>query len=121
MELPTELWVQAWIRRAGLEGAFAAVVRRGDARAGAVLLKTADLRARTVRLYAEALRGPEGERVWRQPHPGAPEAELDAYAERQLRYDPDLWIVEVEDRDGRHFLTEPVETAPEPPPSPTRT
>ena len=109
MELPTDLWVQALIRRAGLEGAFAVVARRGDTRAGAVLVKVVDRRAGEARLFAEALRGTDAERVWRQPHPGAPEAELDRYAERQLRYDPDLWIVEIEDRDGRHFLTEPVE------------
>lgn len=115
MELPTELWVQALIRRASLGGAFGVVVRRGDSRAGAVLLKVVDPRAADARLYAEALRGPEGERVWIEPHPGAPEPDLDAYAARQVRYDPDLWLVEIEDREGRHFLTEPVE-----PPAPTR-
>ena len=112
MELPTEFWVQALIRRADLQGASAVVVRRGDARAGAVLVKAVNLRTRGAQLFAEALRGPEGERVWMQPHPGAPEPDLDAYAERQTRYDSDLWIVEVEDRDGRHFLTEPVEPPP---------
>ena len=109
MEIPTDFWVQALIRRAGLEGAFAVVVRKGDAAAGAVLVKVVDRRAGEARLYAEALRGGEGERVWTQPHPDAPEPELDAYAERQARYDPDLWIVEVEDTRGRHFLTELVE------------
>jgi hypothetical protein len=37
------------------------------------------------------------------------EPELDRYIERALRIDPDLWVVEIDDRDGRHFLTEPVE------------
>lgn len=115
MDIPTDFWAQALIRRAGLGGAFATVVRKGDARAGAVLVKVVDRRAGTARLFAEALRGPEGERVWMQPHPGAPEPELDAYAERQARYDPDLWVVEIEDGEGRHFLTEPVEEPPRPP------
>lgn len=109
MELPTEFWVQALIRRAQLGGAFATVARKGDVRGGAVLVRQVDRRAGTVRLYAEALRGAEGERVWMQPHPGAPEPDLDAYADRQARYDPDLWVVEIEDTAGRHFLTERVE------------
>ena len=35
--------------------------------------------------------------------------ELDSYVERAVRVDPDLWVVEVEDAEGRHFLTEPVD------------
>ncbi len=113
MELSTDLWVSALIHRARLGGAYATVVRKGDARAGAVLVKGVDLRTRTARLWTEALRG-DGERVWMQPHPGADEPTLDAYAERQARYDPDLWVVEVEDADAARFLTETVEPAPPP-------
>ncbi len=117
MELPTELWVQALLRRAAIEGAFGVVVRRGDARAGAVLVKAVNVRTRAVRLFAEAPGGQEEGRVWAQPHPDAAEPELDAYAARQVGYDSDLWIVEIEDREGRHFLTEPVEP---PRPAPLR-
>ncbi len=46
-----------------------------------------------------------------QPRPAADEAELDGYAERARRIDPDIWVVEIEDGQGRHFLTEPVEDA----------
>ncbi len=108
MLLSTDLWVSALIRRAEQGGAFPAVIRRGDARAGAVLVKVLDRRAGRADLYAEAVRG-EGERVWMRPVPPDDEAALDAYAERQLRFDPDLWIVEIDDARGRHFLTEPVE------------
>ena len=109
MELPTEFWVQALMRRATLAGAFCVVARHGDDRAGAVLVKAVDRRRGGVRLYAEAARGGDGGRVWMQPHPGEGEAALDAYADRQAGYDPDLWVVEIEDAEGRHFLTEPVE------------
>jgi hypothetical protein len=108
MILPTDLWVQALIRRAHMSGAYATVVRRGDAKAGAVLVKTYDTRDRSVRLFAEAVRG-DGERVWMEPVGEKPESELDAYAERSVRRDPDLWVVEIEDNQGRHFLTETVE------------
>lgn len=108
MLLSTDVWVGALIRRAELEGAFAAVLRKGNPRAGAVLVKAVDRRAGTARLYAEATRG-DGERVWMRPVRSEAEADLDAYAERQARYDPDLWVVEIDDREGRHFLTEPVD------------
>jgi hypothetical protein len=105
--LSTDIWVSALIRRAELGGAFPVVVKKGDARAGAVLVKVVDRRAGAVALYAEATRG-DGERVWMQPHPDAEEAALDAYAERARRIDPDLWVVEIDDVQGRHFLTETV-------------
>jgi len=107
--LSTDVWVGALIRRAELGGAFATVVRKGDARAGTVLVKVVNRRAGEARLYAEAFRGAEGERVWMQPVASADEADLDAYVERQARIDPDLWLVEIDDTQGRHFLTEAVE------------
>lgn len=108
MMLSTDIWVAALIRRAELAGAFAVVVRKGDARAGSVLVKALNRGDRTTRLYSEATRG-DGERVWMMPSLSDQETELDRYIERALRIDPDLWVVEIEDKEGRHFLTEPVE------------
>ena len=65
MLLSSDLWVGALIRRAEQGGAFAAVARKGDARAGAVLVKAIDRRAGTARLYAEAFAGEEGEQFAR--------------------------------------------------------
>jgi hypothetical protein len=108
--LSTDIWVGALIRRAELAGAFAMVVRKGDPRAGAVLVKTVNRRAGEARLYSEAVRG-DGERFWMQPVRSTAEADLDAYVQRSARIDPDLWVVEIEDAEGRHFLTEPVDPA----------
>ena len=108
MLLSTDVWVAALIRRAELSGSSATVVKRGDARAGSVIVKAYNTRERRARLYSEAF-GPDGERLWIQPVTSDFESELDAYMERQREYDPDLWIVEIEDREGRHFLTERVE------------
>lgn len=106
--LSTDVWASALIRRAEIDGAFAVVVHKGDPRGGAVLVKVVNRRAGECRLYAAATRG-EGERIWMQPLASTAEADLDAYVDRQRRYDPDLWLVEIEDLQGRHFLTEAVE------------
>jgi hypothetical protein len=108
MRLSTDLWVYALVRRAQLAGAFATIVRKGDARGGAVLVKTFDPKTREARLYAQAL-GRDGESVWMQPLSSAVESELDAYAGRAAQRDPDIWVVEIEDPDARRFLTEPLE------------
>ena len=60
------------------------------------------------RMLAEATRG-DGDRIWMEPVASRTEADLDRYIERAARVDPDVWVVEIEDREGRHFLTEPVE------------
>ncbi len=108
MLLSSDLWVSALIRRAELSGAFAMVIRKGDARAGAVLVKVLNRPQGTAKLYSEATRM-DGERLWMQPVPSEQEPDLDAYIERAARVDPDIWVVEIDDRQGRHFLTEPVE------------
>lgn len=110
MMLHTDLWVSALIRRAELGGAFPIVVRKGDARAGAVLVKVVNRSDGAARLYAEATRM-DGAQVWMQPAKSDLEPDLDRYIERAVRIDPDVWVVEIEDRQGRHFLTEPVEVA----------
>jgi hypothetical protein len=112
-ELKTEFWAGALIRRAGSAGAFAGVVRKGDKDGGAVLVKVSKLDG-TARLYGPARDG-AGERIWLDLSAGRlgeAEADVDAYARKRTEDDPDLWVIEIEDRQGRHFLTEPVDPAP---------
>jgi hypothetical protein len=106
--IPVHLWVSALIRRAHLGGAFATVVRRGDDDRGDVLVKVA-LPQRRASLYAPAF-APEGPPSFEAltEMGGEDEAEVDAMIERRRRYDSDLWVIEIEDRDGRHFLVEQV-------------
>ena len=106
--LSTDIWVYALIRRAEQGGAFPTIIRKGDARGGSVLVKSLNRREGVTRLYAQATRG-DGERVWMEPVPATDEPTLDAYLERAQRIDPDVWVVEIDDTQGRHFLTEPVE------------
>ena len=113
IELKTEFWVSALLRRAAVGGAFAAVARKGDPDGGAVLVKVATMDGRA-RLYAPARAG-EGDRIWLDLSAGSlgdVEADVDAYARKRADTDPDLWVVEIEDKHGRHFLDEPVDSGP---------
>src|ERR1700761_6162964 len=107
VQIDTSIWVYALIRRAHQGGAFATVGRKGDSRGGTVLVKLVNRRKGEARLLAEATRG-DGERVWMQPIPAPEKPDIDAYIERAIRIDPDVWVVEIDDPEGRHFLVEPV-------------
>ena len=110
-QLKTDFWVGALIRRAEIQGAFGGIVRKGDTDAGAVLVKVATMDGKA-RLYAPAARGEAAERVWLDLSAGSlgdVEADVDAYARKRADSDPDLWLVEIEDRRGRHFLLEPID------------
>jgi hypothetical protein len=105
--LKAGIFVRALIRRAEVAGAQAYVVRKGAEEAGAVLLKISKLDG-TCLVLSQARRG-EGELVWVKPIGEAPNDEAASkYFEKQTRFDPDLWIVEIEDREGRTFVDEPV-------------
>jgi hypothetical protein len=94
--LKTGLWIQALIRRCDLAAVAVAVVARGDADAGAVLLKFND-REGGCSVLAQARR-PDGALIWMRATGPAPVAEVDAdsYIARQRHRDPDLWVVEIE-------------------------
>jgi hypothetical protein len=109
-ELKTEIWASALIRTAAAAGAYAAVARKGDPDAGAVLVKVATLDGRA-RLYAPARDGEA--RIWLDLSAGPlgdDERNVDAYARKRAETDPDLWVVEIEDKKGRHFLQERVDS-----------
>lgn len=108
-EIPTHLWVSALLRRAQGGGAFAVVVHKGDADRGDVLLKVVSEPGKA-KLYGPAF-APEGPAEFERLPAGAgdtTEAEVDAAMAKRLKADRDLWVIEIEDRNGRHFLTETV-------------
>ena len=107
--LKAGIWVRAHIRRCEVAGAAAFVVVKGDETAGAVLIKVNRLGG-GCEVFAPST-GLDGERRWAAGTGAAPvdEPEADAYIARQRGYDPDLWVIEIEDRDGRHFLDDPVD------------
>lgn len=108
VNLKAEIWVKALIRRASVANVPAMVVRRGQSDAGTVYIKVALLNG-LADVYGPTW-GEMGERVWMRVSGDVPvsDREADDYLERQARFDPDFWVVELEDKEGRHFLTEPV-------------
>lgn len=111
--LPTRLWTDALIRRADLAGASAFVTQHGDEDRGDVLVKVARLDG-TAAAYIPSMNA-EGERIFLNlavQGVGPDEAGVDDYVRRARARDTDLWVIEIEDRQGRHFLTEKVEGNP---------
>lgn len=102
--LTAEFWVTAYLARLRLSDIPAFVVARGDATAGAVLVKLNRLDG-TAAAFARSWDA-SGARVWTTVADG-PDAEVEAAVGRQRGFDPDLWVVEVEDRQGRTLLDEP--------------
>lgn len=104
--IPTHVWVMAGVRRSNQQGIPAMIRHRGEAMGGLLLLKVALLDG-TARAYTQQ-RDLDGRLGWMGvPRDEAlPEADIEAYLERALRRDPDLWLVEVEDRHGRNPFDE---------------
>ncbi len=102
--LTAEFWVHAYIARLRLADIQAFVVARGDATAGAVLVKlnTLDGQARAFQRTLDLMSGARAWDVLVEGH----EADVDTAIDRQRSFDPDLWVIEVEDRAGRHLLDE---------------
>src|SRR5882672_7981714 len=97
VRLKSAIYVQALIRRCEVAGAGAYLVRRGAEEAGAVFVKLNRLDGTCV-VLSPARRGEE--RVWMRPlGEVTDEARAGDYFARQLRFDPDIWIVEIEDRE----------------------
>lgn len=97
---PTELLVGAQIRRAATAGVSIVVLRRGDSNSGAIILKINRLDG-TARVLMQ-IRDDE-ELVWSPAGRSdpMPEREADQYLEEQAAFDPDSWLIEIEDKSGR--------------------
>lgn len=104
MGLTTGLWVMAQVRLCDRAFMPATVVRRGDPDAGTVLLKLNCFEA-GVTVYTQASTMDEGP-AWSRGTGPSPvtEPEADAYIARQVQYDPDVWVLEIEDRKGQYKL-----------------
>jgi hypothetical protein len=107
MRIKAAIWVGAYVRRINAMAVSAMVGRKGDADAGSIYIKinTLDGFAQVLRPAAAGVDAAAEERFWepafKQPRS---EPDADAYLLRQRDFDADLWVIEIEDKAGRHFL-----------------
>jgi hypothetical protein len=105
--LKAGIFVRALIRRVQVAGASAFVVRSGAEEAGSIILKVAKLDGSV--LVLNQARNARGELVWAQALGGwVSEPRAAEWCDRQVKFDPDLWIIEIEDREGRAFVDEQI-------------
>ena len=105
--IKAEIYVRALVRRVNAE-CVGVIARRGDTDAGGIYVRVNRLDGRSGLLVA--FTDMNGERRWRvlAPHL-TPDDEIDDMLTREIARDPDMWVVEIEDKQGRHFLEEAVE------------
>ncbi len=103
--LTSEFWVQAYLQRLNLANIPAFVTTKGDLTAGAVLVKVNTLDG-NAQAFERSFDLQTGQRAWMGMAVGC-ETEVDMSIQRQKSFDPDVWVIEVEDKQGRHLLDEP--------------
>lgn len=110
MRLKSALWVAAYLRRCQVEGAFGVVRRRGAEEAGAVFVRidrldgTSDLFGPAPQSEINPGLGADRSFVPSFKEQPVPDATVETYLAREMKFDPDIWIVEVEQPAGRNFL-----------------
>jgi hypothetical protein len=107
--LKAEIWAKAHIRRCEVEGAVAMVARRGDDTSGIILLKLYKLGKGFAVLTP--IRDGEGNFRWLRAtgEEWVGEDVANGYIARQTNMDPDIWVLEIEDRQGRPFVDDPID------------
>lgn len=107
--ISSELWVQAYLRQCRLNGSFGYLARRGAAEAGAIFVKII-VAGGSASLYGPAPQTElSGEADGRDSRLfelilDADEEQIEARLSRERGFDPDIWIVEIEDAAGNHHL-----------------
>ncbi len=105
--LKAGIFVRALIRRAEVAGASAFIVRKGAEEAGAVILRLSRLDGTA--LVLNQVRLGDGRLAWAKAlGDWGAESTAQAWCDKQVKFDPDLWILEIEDRQGRAFVDEEI-------------
>ena len=105
--MTSQVWVSALVRRAQAAGAFATVLHKGNAEAGAIYILVNDMLG-GMKLYGPALQGSYDEtgpqdRKFEILLENTSERKILDRVEKERDFDPDLWVIEIEDRSERNF------------------
>jgi len=108
MRLKAEIWIKAYLRRCASEGAAGYVVRRGDADAGSIFIRVNRLDGSSL-LFGPAPAGmkPNADGrafTFRTSAEGEGDMAVNERLDKEVSFDSDIWIIEIESREGRHFL-----------------
>jgi hypothetical protein len=108
MRVTSAFWTAAFVRRCNAAAIYAVVRRRGAAEAGAIFV-VLDRLDGTRTLFGPAAQAAMDDAIADRRFTilggtAADPAAVEARLKREMDFDPDLWIVEIEDRQGRHFL-----------------
>ncbi|GIL03316.1 MAG: hypothetical protein BroJett030_32150 [Alphaproteobacteria bacterium] len=108
MRVTSDIWVSALVRSAQATGDFATILRRGAREAGAIFVVHSHLDGR-YSVYAPAPQSffdadAAGERLFEEVAAAIGEAQVRDYLDRQVAFDPDCWIVELESRQPPAFV-----------------
>ena len=101
-KLKSEFWVKAYLKRLSLEGISGFVVHHGDNDAGDLLITVCNLEG-AAKHFQREYNFEADKMLWKCIFSGNQE-DGDALAKKKLKVDPDLWVLEIEDPQGRHFL-----------------
>lgn len=106
--LKAGLWVEAQLRVCDINCLFAAVVKKGDSDSGSVLIK--HNRFHDGCAVFVPVTTMEGARGWMHGLKEAyvNERDADAYIARQVKRDPDVWVIEIEDQKNTYELDAPL-------------
>jgi len=107
MSVKSDIWIQAYRRRCELNAMPCVIVRKGAPEAGTIYIciRVDDDNVWLMGPPAGPSLNDDGDRMFEARFPTAvPQGEVDEYLARQAGYDPDIWVIEVEDREGRAFL-----------------
>ncbi len=104
------VWVSAQVRMCDINMMQAVIRRRGDPDAGSIIIRLDRLNGHSVVL--SQARDAEGNRAWLMANDGTPlpDADVESYIERRVKGDPDIWVLEIEDRHATYQPDAPVIT-----------